>query len=443
MKHADHKTILKGVSTLDLMKKNLKAILLPAVLFLVITTALSAEVFGGHSTLDIVDPSFNPNVQSAIYAPKWVSTMRALPDGKILALGGYNRYNGAPVGKLIRLNPDGTLDPTFDNQTVTAIDIPGGAKILIQPDGKIVICSVGLVAAGQGPRHLMRLNADGTFDPTFNFTQQVLPQGAFMDALGRPVLIGDFTTPNGSRRIIRLNGSDGSLDNSFNYTPAAGTNTPNMLVQGNKPVILSEIGGSPRILRLNENGSEDATFTPLIGTQINLTKIQPDNKILYIQTVNQTTSLLRLNENGAPDVAFQTTTLTQAVNDEYLKFTSDGKFVIANSSSTSTFRRYLANGGIDPSFNQFTASQLASYTIQPDDSIVLGDGTPFNPSSSNNSIRLTPGGTPDPTYNPSGTGFQTIQPGIIQAIETYPNGKVLLGGKFDLINNVPRIRLTR
>src|SRR6185436_11873511 len=82
-------------------------------------------------------------------------------------------------------------------------------------------------------------------------------------------------------------------------------------------------------------------------------------------------------------------------------------------------------------------------TIQADEGIVIGDGLPFQPSGANNFVRLTPGGTPDPTFNQGGTGFQNVQPGIIQAIETYPDGRVLLAGKFDVINSVPRIRLAR
>ena len=54
MKHKNYKNILKGVSTLDLMKKNIKI-----VLFLILLTAFSANMFGrgGHSTLDVVDPN--------------------------------------------------------------------------------------------------------------------------------------------------------------------------------------------------------------------------------------------------------------------------------------------------------------------------------------------------------------------------------------------------
>jgi uncharacterized delta-60 repeat protein len=435
MKHADHKNILKGVSTPGVMKNKFKVLL-----FLIILTAFSADVFGGHSTLDIVDPNFNPNIQTNSYGFKWVNQIQALPDGKLLALGGFNNYNGVPVGKLIRLNPDGSLDPTFHNQTVTdAQSFEISAQILIQSDGKIVLKCSGLVAGGQGPKQLLRLDADGTFDATFNFTQSGSIFKLNLDSSGRLVLMGDFTTPKGARRLIRLN-NDGSLDNSFDFTLPADTTLQSMTVQGDKPIVMTEMSNNRRIYRLNEDGSTDASFTPLTGTGLSLGDVQPNNKILYQIGL----TLLRLNENGASDDTFQPTTLTQVINPLLLKFTSDGKIVITNSGSPATFRRFLTDGGADPSFNPNPVTFFASYTIQFADNIVMGDGMMGgNGGLSNKFVRLTSAGELDPTFNPGGTGFQNVLPGVIESIETSPDGKTLLGGKFDLINDVACYRLAR
>jgi hypothetical protein len=51
---------LKGVSTLDTMLKNTRIILL----LLLAMTALCGTARGGHSTLDLVDPSFSPQIQT-------------------------------------------------------------------------------------------------------------------------------------------------------------------------------------------------------------------------------------------------------------------------------------------------------------------------------------------------------------------------------------------
>jgi len=431
MKYADYKNILKGVSTLDVMRRNLKAIL-----FLIILTAFSVNVFGGHSTLDIVDPNFNPQVQSNLYSLKWVNEVQVLPDGKLLVLGSFNSYNRVPVGKLVRLNADGLLDTTFNNQTVTAVQFTN-SSILVQPNGKIVLRSVGLVAGNQGPKPLLRLNADGTFDSSFNFTQTNLINRSFMDSLGRLLLMGDFTTPNGARRIVRLN-DDGSLDNSFNFTLPAGAALQNMAMQGDKLIVITDVSNNRRIYRLNEDGSEDVSFTPFNGTLLGLHGVQPGNKIVY----GMGSALFRLNENGGSDATFQPIDISNQFGALLLKFTGGGKLVTITQGSPATFKRYLPDGAVDSSFTQYMTTFFASYTILANDSIVMGDSDLFS-TGSNNFIRLTPGGTVDPTFNPGGDGFKTVQPGIIQAIQTYPDGKILLGGRFDIINDVLRYRLAR
>ena len=407
------------------MKKTIKAIL-----FLAVLITFTGSTFGQHN---IVDPTFNLQVQSSVYGVKWVNAIQVLPDGKLLALGSFNTYNGVPVAKLVRLHANGSLDTTFNNQTVIAVNaMETQSRIFIQPNGKIVLKCGGLVAGNQGPKPMLRVNADGTFDPTFNFTVGVVGT-TVMDSLGR------IYVQTGGSQVIRLN-DDGSVDNSFNFTPApAGANLENIVAQGNKLIVLTDLSNNRRIYRLNDNGAEDMSFTPFIGTNfLNLIAAQPDNKIFYQVYPN----LFRLNENGGGnDATFQPIDTSQTGN--LLKLTNNGKIVLTSLSSAGSFHRYLSNGAVDPSFTPYSATGFASYTIQADEGIVIGDGLPFQPSGANNFVRLTPGGTPDPTFNQGGTGFQNVQPGIIQAIETYPDGRVLLAGKFDVINSVPRIRLAR
>ena len=414
-----------------MMKKNLRS-----VVFLALLTALSGNVLGQHS---VVDPAFNLQVESSVYGIKWVNHIRALPDDKLLVLGGFNTYNRVPVGKLVRLNPDGSLDTTFNNQTVTAaLDMELGSVILIQPDGKIVLKCGGLVAGGRTARQLVRLNADGSFDPSFDSSLTSFIFRMYVDSLGRFVMLGDFTTPQGARRVIRLN-NDGSLDNTFNFTLAAGTTIQNMVLQGDRPIVLTETGSNRTIYRLNEDGSADPSFTAFTGTSVSLGGVQPGNKIVYGVGNN----MLRLNENGGNDDTFQSTDIGGQIGGYVSRFSNDGKIVTITTSSPATFRRFSANGGADPSFTPYTTTWFSSFTIQSNNSIVMGDGIPFQPSGANNFLRLTPAGAFDPTFNTGGTGFTTLQPGVIQAIDTYANGKVLLAGKFDFISAVSRYRIAR
>ncbi len=422
IKPANNRTnILKGVSTLD----NVRIVLL----FLVIIV-FGGSVYAGHSILDRVDPTFNPEIQANLYGIKIVNQLKALPDGKILAYGLFNSYNRIPTGNFVRLNADGSLDTTFNNQLITSENNCGGfgSKIVLQPDGKILVACSDMVVNGQAPRSMLRLNADGTLDTSFNFTQGAV--NIIVDSLGRILLSGSFQTPQGTRKIVRLN-DNGSFDSSFNYTTNCCGADIYIALQGNKLIV----GGSDaRIFRLNENGSEDTSFTPLLTTGNSLSRlaVQPDNKILYLID-----RVRRLNENGGIDNSFQSLAFG-----EFL-VAADGKITLRWGGAT--FNRFLPSGAADPSFAQYSHPAFASFTIQPDGGVIIGDVyTPTMTQGINNFVRLTPGGVPDPAFNPGGgVAFQTMLPGSIRAIEPLSNGKVFLGGKFDLINNITRPKIAR
>ena len=101
------------------------------------------------------------------------------PDGKIVLLGTTPDATdrGSSDIAVIRLNPDGTLDPTFEGDGVAVIALDGPMhterplSLAIRPDGKIVIVGsayqeiylLNLTGAG----FVLRLNADGSRDPSY------------------------------------------------------------------------------------------------------------------------------------------------------------------------------------------------------------------------------------------------------------------------------------
>ncbi len=93
-----------------------------------------------HSTsaqIGSVDPNFNAVVDTASFAEKRIDQLVVLPDGKIMVGGRFNQYNGQPVGSLVRLNPDGSLDTSFNSNLFAANTNIG--PILVQPDGKLIL----------------------------------------------------------------------------------------------------------------------------------------------------------------------------------------------------------------------------------------------------------------------------------------------------------------
>lgn len=267
------------------------------------------------------------------------------PDGKILVGGDFNSFNGSAQNYLVRLNSDGTKDTTFNigtgfNTSVYAISLQSDGKILvggnftnfngltqsslvrlntngtkdttfsigtgfdgmvmslaIQPNGKIIVGGYFSSYNGVAQNSLIRLNADGTKDTTFNVGTGFTPAASVgvraisIQNDGKIVVGGDFTIYNGvqSRRIIRLN-TDGTRDNT--YTIGTGFNAPVIAVlkqADGKMLVGGQFsdynGNSPnnKIIRLNTDGTRDATFNSLggfNGTVVNSFAINSSGNIL-------------------------------------------------------------------------------------------------------------------------------------------------------------------
>src|SRR5207248_3253889 len=95
----------------------------------------------------------------------------------------------------------------------------------------------------------------------------------------------------------------------------------------------------------------------------------------------------------------------------------------------------------------YTAVRFNSLAVQGDGDVLIGDMDPLCRVYAVNTmrydfVRLSPNGSPDPTFN-TGVGFQTIVPGSVWAINVQPDGKILIGGDFNLVNEVPRLGIAR
>jgi uncharacterized delta-60 repeat protein len=474
--------ILKGISTLDVIKRNLRTIL-----FLIMCMAFGMTAFGehrtlnelltqtsndgafgvsasiGHSTLDVVDPSFNPQVTTNSFIPKAVSKIVALPNGKNLIAGNFNSFNRQPVGGLVRLNADATLDTTFNN-FVLAPNSPGANFVLPQPDGKIIVggCCFRLNGQTTSTVKFLRLTADGNIDPTFvadigiadaSFTPVFYD--AAVDSSGRVLIVGKFRVDiNGTLttiKFLRLN-SDGSRDTSVSINPL---DSPiHIAIQNNKIIVyVSRSNGEglpPTLLiqRLNADSSVDSTFNQkdLNGFVVQELIVQPDNKILSLDGQK----LIRLNDNGTDDTSFQIPTFSFHANT--MELMNDGRvnvFVSGSSSVPVSIQRFLSNGLPDSSFTTYSNTDnsylLQGFASQPDGSMWLGDTVNGSTTSQiiNGFKRLLPNGSVDPTFNSGGIGFQNANPGSVSAIAVQPDNKIIIGGIFNEVNNVLRYRLAR
>lgn len=190
-------------------------------------------------------------------------------DGKILVAGNFTDYNGTAVNRLVRLNADGTLDASFDVNTQLNNSV---SRIRLQSDGKILISGAFTSYKGSSRNHLARLQADGQLDADANFAVgtgfNADVNDMVIQADGKIVAVGGFSTYQGqaSKGIVRLS-ADGSLDTSF--VVGGGFNGAVALavaLQSDGKVVvggwMSQYDGvaSNYLVRINSDGSRDATF---------------------------------------------------------------------------------------------------------------------------------------------------------------------------------------
>ncbi|HJZ78110.1 MAG TPA: delta-60 repeat domain-containing protein [Vicinamibacterales bacterium] len=256
------------------------------------------------------DGSIDPSFTTTANLP--VNTMLVQPDGKILVGGAFTQINGTARSSLARLNADGTLDGAFApsfNSTVLAL--------ALQPNGAILVGGFFSAVNGITRLYAARLNSGGSLDTAFS-PLAINRGGNFVNAIAVKadghVLVGGrmtFQAPSAETRdwLAQLDGTDGSLDLSFNVPVVVGLSqlVSAVLLQGDGRIL---IGGSFTALdgintyaaaRLFPDGSFDSSFDTAGGQDrfntVETMVIQPDHKVLVGGTLGLT-NIARLLPNG-------------------------------------------------------------------------------------------------------------------------------------------------
>jgi uncharacterized delta-60 repeat protein len=161
------------------------------------------------------------------------SAVALQPDGKLVAAG--TSYNGtSPASEpeffaLARYNPNGSLDTSFNGtgKLTTAIGSFNDASALaLQSDGKLVAAGTSWGDSHTSDFALVRYNPDGSLDTSFNRTGKVTtaigPLNTASAVALQPdgKLVAAGSSSNGSDTLFALAryDPDGSLDTSFNGT---------------------------------------------------------------------------------------------------------------------------------------------------------------------------------------------------------------------------------
>jgi uncharacterized delta-60 repeat protein len=271
-----------------------------------------------------LDPNFNPDVNGA------VSLVAARPDGTVLVggtftdlqlngsivvAGNFANIGGVAARNLALLNDNGSVNATFQPRPDGVVN-----ALLVQADGKVVAGGAFTTIAGATRTRIARFNADGTLDTAFNPAVSASSVTALALQPDRKILVG-----GAGPALVRLN-PDGTLDPSFVVPTVAGITATvgGLAVQADGKILVLATGNG--LVRLNADGSPDTTFTPFLASPLTMA-LQADGRIL----VGTDTRIVRLNANGANDATF-----TVVVNGRVsaVALQSDGRAVIGGGFTT-------------------------------------------------------------------------------------------------------------
>ncbi|WP_210517174.1 T9SS type A sorting domain-containing protein [Hymenobacter terricola] len=435
-----------------------------------------------------VDPLFQTNVASLQGA---VDRLVLLPNGKILLLDDI--YYGSPsyagpitVGgvsrqALLQLNADGTPDASFDANLSVSATL---RQAVPQPDGKILLLGTSLTSPIQGAAPLVRLNPDGSLDASFQAAAFALANGnstyprfGTLQPDGKLLVAGPFATVGGQTRqgIARLLPT-GALDPTFQAALPSTVEGTTLSLQSDGKVVLACVNAGPQwpdLRRLQPDGSADAGFqlsSPYgLGFSDNTflpPVVQPDGRVVVATRASLYASspvgrVVRFLASGALDSGFDnmqaaTGKPNSGLAGSYpgsLQLLANGQLLVATGHRPAELFRYAPyatslpvglallnsdgsrDGGFSPVVQDY--GLVNDLVLQSDGKLVVGGSfSEVSGTAVRNVARLQANGLVD-------ASFSAATDDVVATLGLQGDGKLLLGGSFGFVNGVARSALGR
>jgi uncharacterized delta-60 repeat protein len=384
-----------------------------------LTTAASAVIVISFRAFgaDIMDPTFRP--VSGINAAGAIFALDLAENNRLYIAGSFSAFDGIARNQIARLQPDGTLDTTFD--------------------------------AGQGPNHAV-------------YAVKALPGGRVLigGAFGR---VNTVYCPG----IARLR-ADGSLDLSFKPDFSANGTVTALVCQPDGKIIVAgsqfDLSNAQTklyrqtVARLNEDGTVDKTFDAgviwgrLYKGDIAAVALQPNGKLIIAGAFNTIAQksvfcLARLNSDGSLDTGFSAPPFgPETTHIDKLALQSDGRLLIAgdfatiNGYSRIGLARLNADGSLDTSFDAGPSSEpiVRSLALQRDGKVLTSQNRSAVGNYSAYMVRRMPQGNGDPYLGPA-----IPTRGVAFAMLVQPDGRFLVAGnlQFNRANGTAQLGIAR
>jgi uncharacterized delta-60 repeat protein len=396
-----------------------------------------------------LDSSFN---QTGIFMYDFgfhdnINDIKVQPNQKIIITGVEITPAFAGILKVMRLNTDGTLDPSFATNGIYSMPLGNesyGYRSVVTQEGKIIVAGITYDATYQADWLLFRLDSTGVLDSSFGnngitivdfFNRDDLACGMALQPDGKIVVAGSFTdTVNfyNNPCIMRFT-SDGMIDSTYGsngYTFIPGVDIDNrfynVAVKPNGKIVAC--GHYSKVF----TGAQD--FDVLVFCTDSVGNNDPMFGVngAVIQSINggiDDVFGLDYDADGNIFVAGYTT----------LPVTLDKDIILVKYDSIGVPVSSFGSSGI-VSFNHDEFDVAMEVKIQPDSKILVGgsSGLSFFGARNFAILRYLNNGNPDPTFGNNGFVSTAILPDFqdCNALTLQDDGKIVAAGKtYNGVNN--------
>ena len=416
-----------------------------------------------------------------------IEEILALENGAVLVSGEFETYNGETIGNLVLFNSDGTLNDNFDAGTGFSFNGNAATPLdLISDDqGRIIACGFFNEYNGISVEGACRINSDGSLDENFSANFQLEPSNGGGEAVytaailddGKIALGGTFggTDDFTSGGLIVLN-EDGTRDENFDLPDdgfnVGSQNSIRSLAYHPSEVILvggnfTQVGDSlqTNFTAVNLNGTVNEEFYPKIGTNGRVSDIEvlSSSEVVYVGDFEyvdyrDNRYIMKLNAGGEPDEAFArgasfsnlaefvqpvpgTTDIYVFGSFSHYKDRHRG-FILRLDSEGNPVEEFDTGIGLSGFNSNFSGAVCME--VQEDQKLLLAglmdtyNGTVEIP----NFIRLNADGSLDTSFDIEGSGANTVVGGY-NAIKTDSQGRIYVGGGISSWNGEQAGRIVR
>lgn len=307
-----------------------------------------------------LDPTFRPQ----LYEPGEVLRMVEHPSLGVVLAGRFDLVNGYPSPNLVRLRPGlAEVDTAFSNRIplTNALD-----RVLVQPPNNHLLVSGFSTVNGVSRSGVLRLTPNGQLDPSFrSYLPNYTVAGLAVQSDGRFIMTGPFAYSFAYLDAARFL-ANGNFDPSFVVAQSLRlTNASQALVQSDGRILLLD---GPTAVRVQATGQFDPSFVPTAVRAYGsaLTRdvvLQPNGRITLCGQMpgaapGQQASIIRLLPNGRRDSTFTDPLNRNIFWAKNLAYRPDGRLLVGGiflnygASATPTIGLYqlLPTGTPDPGF---------------------------------------------------------------------------------------------